>query len=562
MKVRVQGGSEVTLTQKDFLAQGGEGQIYVVGGTAYKIYNDPSQMIPLGKIQELGTIKDPRVIVPEKLLLDAKGGQPLGFTSRFVQSEGALCQLFTRSFRDRHGVSPGAVGDLVKKLQDLVQNVHTSKVLIVDLNEMNFLLSPQLKDLYAIDTASYQTPHYRATALMESVRDRHMKPGEFTEGTDWFAFGILSFQMFIGIHPYKGKHPVIKGLDDRMKQNISVLHSDVGIPQTCYPIAAIPKDYLGWYKAVFEKGERLPPPSGMPMVFVPVQVINKTGSDALIIKEIGSFDGAILGTWEHHGSMVVATDKAIYHNGKKVGTNSARTVGFTPSGKPITVSLTGNQPVLTDVLTKCTVDCGLMGQDIMTANGTLYLKNGDKLVSLNLVEVGEYNKVILGSEVVANVLEHATKLHQGVAIQNLLGASYVSLFPAKGTHYQVRIPELDGLKVTEAKCDGTVLMVLGSRKNGTYDRLIFRFTPEFNSYDVRVVSDITPMGLNFVTLDTGICVSMTEDETLELFAGIKSSSSKVRTVTDKAVTGDMKLCKVAGKVGFTRADKLFSLSLK
>jgi hypothetical protein len=559
MKVRVQDGSEISLTQKDFLASGGEGQIYVIGGTTYKIYSDPSKMVPLGKIQELADIKDPHVIKPEKVLFDPKSNKPVGFTSRFVHNEGALCQIFTRSFRDRNNVSHKDIAELVDGLQSIVRNVHSAKSLIVDLNEMNFLLGTGLKDIYAIDVASYQTPHYKATALMESVRDRHMKPGEFTFGTDWFAFGILSFQMFVGIHPYKGKHPQIKGLEERMLQNVSVLHKDVGIPQTCYPISVIPKTYLEWYKAVFEKGERTSPPSDIQVVVVPVKMVTTMGSAALDIHEIAAFDGLIQGVWDNSlGSVLVVTDKGIYHNGRKIldSTESIKGVGFTKGGKPVFGGVHGFQ----DAVTKDKVDCGLSFGDLMSYNGTIYLKNGDKIVALDLLEVGEHSKVIAGTSVAANVLEHATKLFEGGAIQNLLGATYVSLFPTKGSHYQVRMPELDGRKILDAKFDGGVLMVL-TAKNSTYDRLVFRFDENLSSYDTRVIADVTPAGLNFVTLDSGICVSLTEEEDLELFSAAKGST-KTRIVKDKALGGDMRLYKRAGKVVFTRGDKLFSLSLK
>lgn len=562
MKVRVQGGSEVSLTQKCFLASGGEGQIYVIGDTTYKIYTDPAGMIPLGKIQELGEIKDPRVIKPEKVLLNAKD-QPVGFTSRFIHNEGALCQIFTRSFRDRHGVSPGHISELVKKLYGMVQNIHSANVLVVDLNEMNFLLGPQLKEVYAIDVASYQTPHYKATALMESVRDRHMKPGHFTEGTDWFAFGILSFQMFVGIHPYKGKHPTIKGMEERMMQNISVLHKDVGIPQTCYPISNIPPAYLEWYKAVFEKGERSAPPSDMHVIFVPAKVVAANSTGALNIKELSAVGGNILGVWDNGmGSLVVATEKGLYLNNRKVQDSGLgiRGVGFTGSGKAVTAAFQGGQLLLVDNTSHLPVDCGLLGDDLMSYGGALYLKNGDRIVSLNLMEVGSMGKVMASSEVAANVLEHATKLFEGGAIQNLLGSTYVSLFPVKGEHYQVRMPELDGAKILEAKFDRGVLMVICSRK-GSYDRMIFRFDSSFTSYDVRVVKDITPAGLNFITLDTGVCISLTEEENLEIFSATKDTS-KVRVVTDPALGGDMRLCKVGGKAAFSRGEKLYSLSLK
>jgi hypothetical protein len=561
MRVKVQGGSEVDLTQKNFLAAGGEGQIYVIGDTTYKVYADPTQMIPVGKITELGEIRSPYVIKPEHVLLGSKN-MPVGFTSKFVHNEGALCQLFTRAFRDRNGVTPGHVGELVKKLQGIVSGVHQAKCLVVDLNEMNFLLGSKLQDIYAIDVASYQTPHYRATALMESVRDRHMKPGEFNEGTDWFAFAILSFQMFVGIHPYKGRHPTIKGLDERMIQNISVLHKDVGIPQTCYPIGSIPKNYLDWYGLVLEKGQRATPPSDIVVVAVPVKMARTIGSAALEIHEIGSFDDDIGDVWEHLGLLLVTTHKSVYVDGRRTGDGSKgliKGVGFTRSNKPVTACFF-NGFNLEDQVAHEDVASVLNPSEVMSYNGTLYARTGDKILALTLTEVGSQNKVLAGPVVAANVLEHATHLYPGTAIQSLLGACYVSVFPVAGTHHQIRIPELDGVRIQDAKYDNKVLMVVGFKK-GVYNRWIFRFDDEFQAYDNRMIPDIKPESLNFVTLDTGLCVSMTEDETLELFPNTKGVN-KSRVVTDPALSGEMRLYKKGGKVVFAKENKLYSLSLK
>lgn len=561
MRVKVQGGSEVDLTQNNFLAAGGEGQIYVIGDTTYKVYTDPANMIPVGKITELGEIRSPYVIKPERVLLGSRN-MPVGFTSKFVHNEGALCQLFTRAFRDRNGVTSGHVGELVKKLQSIVSGVHQAKCLVVDLNELNFLLGSKFQDIYAIDVASYQTPHYQATALMESVRDRHMKPGQFNEGTDWFAFAILSFQMFVGIHPYKGRHPVIQGLDERMKQNISVLHKDVGIPKTCYPIASIPKNYLDWYGLVLEKGQRTAPPSDIVVIAVPVKMTRTIGSAALEIHEIGSFDDDIGDVWEHLGSIVVTTHNSVYVDGRRTGDHSKGVitgVGFTGSNKPVTAS-TFNGFTLEDQVSHETIGSVLTPSEIMSYNGTIYARAGDKILALTLTEIGSQNKVLAGPVVAANVLEHATRLYQGTAIQSLLGACYVSVFPVAGTHHQIRIPELDGVRIQDARYDNKVLMVIGFKK-GVYNRWVFRFDNEFQSYDTRVIPDIQPSSLNFVTLDSGICVSMTEDETLELFSNVKGAN-KSRVVTDPVLSGEMRLHKNGGKVLFTKEDKLYSLSLK
>jgi len=61
-----------------------------------------------------------------------------------------------------------------------------------------------------LDVDSYQTPSFHADALMESVRDPLIQNNKFTELSDWYSFGIVVFQMYIGIHPFKGRHPNFK----------------------------------------------------------------------------------------------------------------------------------------------------------------------------------------------------------------------------------------------------------------------------------------------------------------------------------------------------------------
>ena len=116
------------------------------------------------------------------------------------------------------------------------------------------------------------------------------------------------------------------------------------------------------------------------------------------------------------------------------------------------------------------------------------------------------------------------------------------------------------------------MMVVGANVNrqGQYDRLVFRFDSEYQGYDLRVVSDISPMGLNFVTLDSGICVCLTEEEKLEAFSAKKDShrpsggvnKGPMKVVDDEAIDSNMKLLKVTGKVGFERGGKIYIMSLK
>ncbi len=84
MKIWTKQG-EINLSKNHFVASGGEGHVFAKDGVAYKIYTDPSKMIPSGKIQELSAISDPNVIRPLEVIVDQKK-HPVGYSTRFIRT--------------------------------------------------------------------------------------------------------------------------------------------------------------------------------------------------------------------------------------------------------------------------------------------------------------------------------------------------------------------------------------------------------------------------------------------------------------------------------------------
>lgn len=565
MKVWIRGEGSVRLGQRDFVGQGGQAAIYAKGAVAFKIYDDSAKMVPAGKIQELAGIADPRIIKPEKIVCDQKSN-PIGYTMRYVKGSHALCQLFPRAFRERYGITTEQITDLIRQLRSGVAKVHAAGALVVDLNEMNFLVSKRFDEMYFIDVDSYQTRCYPADALMESVRDRHAPKNQFSEATDWFSFGVVSFQMFVGIHPYKGKHPAVKGIDARMTANLSVLNRDVRMPKSVYPLEVIPEAYRSWYEAVFERGERCAPPtdSGAAVVVLPV-ICRVTHSDALEITEVASFDRPVTGMWTRGGHLVVATDHDVWIGGRRAGQGLSNPggglggVGFSPRmNKPVAALATSTIPRLLEIADKTEVAFGMNAETITSYDGRIYFKTGDKILELVLSEVGD--QVVASSRVAAQVLEHATRLFDGVALQDLLGSIYVSLFPAAGVTHQLHLPELDLYRVVEAKFDAGVLMVIGQER-GRYDRLVFRFDIDYRGYDVRIVEDIVTTGLNFATLDNGVCVCLDEEEQLEVFK-VRKGATAMKIIEDPILGGDMHLASRDGKLIFYRGGRVYAMRMK
>jgi hypothetical protein len=127
----------------------------------------------------------------------------------------------------------------------------------------------------------------------------------------------------------------------------------------------------------------------------------------------------------------------------------------------------------------------------------------------------------------------------------------------------MRIKELEAYKIVDARFENRVLMVVGTlkAKAGGYDRLTFVFDEDYNTYKVTgTVKDITPAGLNFICLDSGTCVHLTEEEKLEVWN--LTAPGKVKVVEDKMLGNDMRLIKYGGRVGFLRGDKVFSMRMK
>jgi serine/threonine protein kinase len=542
-------GQTVNLTDRDFLSQGGEGSVYAKGNTAYKVYLDPKKMISLGKVQELGGITDSRVIKPEEAMYD--GNTPVGYTMRYVKGTTALCQLFTKSFKDQNSIGFDQIVHLVKGMRATLDNIHSNNVLVVDYNEMNFLVNGGFDEVYYIDVDSYQTPNFHATALMESVRDRHSGHNQFSEETDWFAFAVVTFQLFIGIHPYKGRFKGLKGFDERMTNNVSVFHPDVKIPKNCYPFDVIPPALRSWYEQVFESTLRAPPPAefdAAAAMIVKVKVIG--GSDNFEIQEVQAFDSDVLYHLNIHGTKCTVADKKIYAFGAGFDLPRTPAVGIY-GGSPYAVWREGDRVKIMDITNRKELHSVLAADSLMTTNGRIYLKSNESILELEIM--GGTASV----REVARILPKATKLYPGVAIQNMLGTWIANVFPDTHMSFQVGLKPLRGYQIVDAKFDGGILMVIGT-KNGQYDRFVFKVNGMLDL--IRTVEDITYTGLNFVTLDSGVCVMINSEEAVEAF-NIKHPES-VKVVEDDAIGGDMRLFKSGGKVMFARDNKLYNLRMK
>lgn len=566
MKYTIRGkGATVDLNQKHFLAAGGEGKVYVKDKLAYKIC-EPGKMIPDGKFQELSVLDHPKIVRPQDVLLDGKDN-PVGYTMQYVTDTYVLCQLFTKAFRNRNNITPEMSLKLVQQMQDTISFVHSRNVLLVDLNELNFLMSQHFTDIFFIDVNSYQTKSYPAMAIMDSIRDRHCN-NHFTTETDWFSFAIVSFQMMIGIHPFKGRHPSYADLDARMKANISVLNPDVSYPTgACMPFSVIPDNYLEWYKAVFEKGMRVAPPTGLvgKIYIVQPSVKKIAGSNNFEIIELYDFGEEIVGYFQHGGKEVALTTGSLFidrHKQPNYVPSKNTEICFTPKAlKPISVSLENNRLKLLNLVEDKELAFTLQVNNFMTYEGRLYATTGTQILEILFTEIG--NNILVSSHHIGNVLGQAATVFDGVVLQNLFDAYYASVFPTSKECRQFALRELDNHKVVDAKYERGLLVIVGvDKKTGKYDRFVFWFTQQADKSwktNHMVVKDITFTGLNFTVLDNGTCVLINEEEKLEVFK--VADPTKKKEIDDPVIEADMLLSSRGSQVLFTRDNKVYSISM-
>jgi hypothetical protein len=564
MDVIVQGKGRICLNRNEFKAAGGEGAVYVKGDVAYKLYGQmdnrghfapaPQKMIPLGKVQELSVLTERHIIKPETPILDA-AGTPFGYTMRALPNALALCQLFPKAFRDRHHLTPDQMLKLVQRLRAGVAHIHTKGILLVDLNEMNFLVDTAFETVYFIDVDSYQTAHYPATAIMPSIRDPHS--ATFSPLTDWYSFAIVSFQLLVGIHPYKGTHPTLDTLEARMRANVSVLNAAVKIPPVCQPLAVLPSVYRDWYEAVLERGERLSPPDSPVATAVVVQPVIQSlqGSALFTIQPFGSYAGDVVAVV---GNTVLTTAGVWAGAHRLAGAAAGSVLGVTPIHRlPILARVRQGVLAVTDATRQQDLPVSLLADEVMATDGRIYFRQGGLLQELDVTEFP--GKLLITPTVVGNVLGQATRLFEGVVIQSLLGATYAGLLPARGQFREIRLAELDTYRVVDARYENHVLVVIGTQQ-GRYDRLVFRFAEDFGSYDLRTIADVPLLGINVTVLDTGVALLLAENGTLEIFSHSPGNVA-VKTVTDPAIGSDSRLAHDGAQAFIARGNRLFTFSM-
>lgn len=426
-------GRAVTLSRRDFVAEGGEGRVYAQGERAFKLYHDPARALPPAKAALLARVGDPRVLAPTGLLRDPDG-RLLGFEAPFLAGAIPLCRLFARAFRDARGVGEEHVHALLVGLHEVLLRAHAEGLAVVDLNPLNVLVAGDLRTPYLIDVDSWQAPGFPATAVMDAVRDRHAPPGQFGPGTDWFSFAVLAFQLLTGVHPYRGAHPSLKSLDARMVAHASAFRPEVTLPPSrLMDPGDIALPLRAWLLATLDRGERAPLPASALVAAAPLPTVRPRPRAGVLI----ALDG----------DRVRLTDAA--------------------TGRPVPLELRASAVAA-------------------HPDGRLFALVGGAVVELQVRAFG--HQLLATTRPLCQAIPLATSLHAGLAVQRSPGATWLFAFPGPGLSHQLAVPELVGFTVVDARLDGRRATLELAGPDGAPRALTLEFDPAWRGYQATVAA--------------------------------------------------------------------------
>ena len=314
---------------------------------------------------------------------------------------------------------------------------------------------------------------------------------------------------------------------------------------------------------MFENGDRSEPPQ-LPGQLGKMQVIVK------LVKTTGTFEITTIFEYDesilyHNASLnITKTENKVYIGKTEYKVSRGVELIITPLEKlPILVKIE-------DGMAK--FKCMQLGYDVkgaqlactgmMIVNNILYLKNREKLIELHFKVVG--SNILPAVKTVWTVEPLSSQLFSNVIYQSVLGKAYLCIpipFSHKKSQFQIKaIPELNDYRIIEAKYDNHICVIIAHKKN-EYHRLTFIFDSTFTNYRCNIVEGIDHEQLNFVVLDNGVCVMITEDDGVEIFLN-RFDKPDIKRIEDPDIDNTMRLLKDGTNLKFFKDKTLYSMKMK
>lgn len=570
IKVILDGRGPVTLRETDYITSGGEGSIYRTGQTVVKLYTDTDKMLRDGmpeKIKLLAGLKHPGIVAPQGLVLDEKK-EPVGFYMPFVDAE-PLSRVIVSDYRARTGFADRDAAALAASMHDIVAYAHAHKALMVDANELNWLVGFSKGTASVagiIDVDSWAIGRWPATVIMPSIRDWNAK--SFTPATDWFAWGVVAFQVFTGIHPFKGKLDGYKPGDmiQRMKDGASVFAAGVRLPHSVRDFSCIPGPLMDWFRATFQQGVRsgLAPPSPLdtskPAAAARVLRAVTTATGGMVFEKLFERAGdPTVRIWANGAVRMASGRIADLATGRNLIDHSGAdcevikcTSGWliadrTDVGEIYLLHVSENFNEVTQQ------SLGIATKRVFRAGERLYAITGHEMVEIEC-RILARPQITVGRR--WNMMVKATTWLDDVAVQDVLGSAFVVL-PLAGGITQVRAPELDGAKIVTGKAGGRFAAFAVLDPDGSYRKVELAFDAVFGSYQ-HWTGPADSAELNMGILPRGVVATVVDDGELVI---VVPSTGVVRKIADKGITTAMKLAAWGEKIVYIADGAVWQLRM-
>lgn len=568
---------------RDLIASGGEGSVYKKGTDIVKLWHDPAFFRKSGidqKIKLLSAISHPSIIAPIDIVQNSQH-ETVGYYMSKAPGD-SLVKVFSNNIWQQSGFCITDATTLVSNMKSVVETAHGAGALLVDGNEMNWLY--QKTTPYVIDVDSWEIGPYKATALMPSIRDWHT--AGFDVNTDWFSWGIVTFQIFSGIHPYKGSHPDFKrgDLEQRMKANASVFDTRTKLNAAVRDLSEIPGGLLAWYEDLFQHGARSAPPNN----FMGIIPANSGHTKAFKTVRAGStsvtheLQRIFPGTIRHVSSNGVV----VYMDGFTLKAydfvNKSELTGLTSVEIE---SLFTNQAVLLrylkGLMLLSVTNNKIEGRHIQTSNSptpkvmstSVLALEADRLLiiqnkayavnnvamrgltGLNIVMVGD--RPVLAVDPAWPVLTQATRFYNGVGVMDGLGAKFIVVPEGLATHINL-CPELAQYAVIDAyaRSSNFVMLLALQVKTGEVHRLILYLEKAEYRIVSSTITDAT--SLNFAINEGGIGVGIFDDEHISVF-NTKGAGTKI--VQDSTSLTNLNLVAIGTNMLYYSGSDLYRVTL-
>jgi hypothetical protein len=393
---------------------------------------------------------------------------------------------------------------------------------------------------------------------MPTVQDMTVPMGHFDENTDWYSWAVVIFQLYMGIHPYKGRHPnyTAKDFEKRVKDKISVFNNDVDIPATASDFSVIPKMHLDWFKEVFEKGHRsVPPTIGMVNAFVShvAKVVNS--SDVFIIEDYFKITDTI--------TKIFNFKEVLYILSKDKVTDFQSGVEHVHQNLVALCEVLNRDPVLVIKNGKTLEFKETTGRAVGTIayergfflNGACYtIANGQMIENT----FKEYKNIQHLTRVCDNINPMSYLVFDGFVVNDIVGSVYLSIPYTIGYCASTRVPELDGRRIVDGKYMQKVAILM-TELAGKYDRVIINFNDKHDKYDIQIENDVDIHDINFTVLPNGITMNIFSDERVELFQRI---STQVKQVTNPPFNATNTLYQHLGKIIYIDGNMVKKTTMK